>query len=151
MTAETELILPKGSLAVFVDDTGHEALVRGHPVYGFGGCPVMSENIERTIRYPWREVRKRVKGSADTPLHANSFSGTARREDIEAVAGFFRAQPFARLGAIISINTKLAPELGPAPTIAKVLQKRVVEIARWTSFKEVRIIFQSSDGADALI
>jgi hypothetical protein len=86
MTAETNLILPEGCLVVFVDDTGHETLVRGHPVYGLGGCAVMSENLDRIIRYPWREVRKQVTGLPDAPLHANTFSGVARREDIEAVA-----------------------------------------------------------------
>jgi hypothetical protein len=84
-------------------------------------------------------------------LHASSFSRAARREDIEAVANFFLVQPFARLGAIISVNTQLSPELGPAPTIAKVLQKRVVEIAQWTPFKAVTIIFESSERADPLI
>jgi hypothetical protein len=32
------LTIADQSLVVFVDDTGHEALVPGHPVYGLGGC-----------------------------------------------------------------------------------------------------------------
>jgi hypothetical protein len=39
MTAYLSLALPDGSLVVFVDDTGHEALVPGQPVYGLGGAP----------------------------------------------------------------------------------------------------------------
>jgi hypothetical protein len=35
---DVELHLPETSLVVFVDDTGHERLVEGHPVYGLGGC-----------------------------------------------------------------------------------------------------------------
>jgi hypothetical protein len=104
-----------------------------------GGCAVMAEHLDRIIRQPWNEIRKIVTGSTGGSLHANTFSRTARREDIEAVAGFFHAQPFARFGAIIS--EQLPQELGPVPAIAKVLQKRVVEIAQLTSFKEVRIIF----------
>jgi hypothetical protein len=53
---------------VFVDDTGHEALVSGHPVYGLGGCAVMAGDLDRLIRHPWHEVRRKVTGSADTPL-----------------------------------------------------------------------------------
>jgi hypothetical protein len=151
MTDETQLILPPECLVAFVDDTGHEALVPGHPVYGLGGCAVMEHDLERVIRQPWREVRRAVTGSPDTPLHASTFSQSASRQDIEAVAEFFCRQPFARLGAIISISTTLLQELGPVRTIAKTLQNRVVEIAQWTRFSNLKIIFESSDRADPLI
>lgn len=49
-----ELKLPNDCLAVFVDDTGHEALVAGHPVYGLGGCAVLAQDLESVIRSPWR-------------------------------------------------------------------------------------------------
>src|SRR5439155_9854091 len=52
-----ELKLPEKSLVVFVDDTGHEALVKGHPVYGLGGCAVMADDLERVVRRPWHEAR----------------------------------------------------------------------------------------------
>jgi hypothetical protein len=35
------LAIANPSLIVFVDDTGHEALVPGHPVYGLGGWAIM--------------------------------------------------------------------------------------------------------------
>jgi hypothetical protein len=56
-----------------------------------------------------------------------------------------------RFGAVVSVNARLAPGLGPLRTIAKVLQMRIAEIARWTQFKEVHIIFESSKRADSLI
>jgi hypothetical protein len=151
MSEDSHLILPPGCLAAFTDDTGHEALVPDHPVYGLGGCAVMGRDIDRVIRQPWRKVRRAVTGSPDTPLHASEFSQTARRRDIEVVAEFFQQQPFARFGAIISVNTKLAQELGPVRTIAKTLQNRLVDIARWTTFKGLKVIFEASDRADPLI
>jgi hypothetical protein len=151
MAAETNLILPERCLAVFVDDTGHEALIPGHPVYGLGGCAALGRDFDRIIRLPWREIRRRVTGSPDTPLHANSFAGFATPENIAAVAEFFRVQPFARFGAIISTETSLADELGPVPTIAKVLQARIADIARWTAFDSLAVIFESSQRADRLI
>src|SRR5262249_12376868 len=145
MTNESALILAPGCLVVFVDDTGHEALVPGHPVYGIGGCAVMADALEPVIRQPWRHVGRAVTGSPDAPLTASTFSQSASREDIEAVAQFFREQPFARLGAVISISTTLLREAGPVPTIARTLQNRVVEIARWTRFSDLKIIFELSD------
>jgi hypothetical protein len=148
---ETKLALSDPCLAVFADDTGHEALIAGHPVYGLGGCAVLARDLDQVIRAPWREVRRRVTGSPDTPLHANAFAGFATPENIAAVAEFFHVHPFARFGAIISTDTALADELGPVPTIAKVLQARIADIARWTDFDSLAVIFESSQRADRLI
>lgn len=145
------LILPDRSLAVFVDDTGHEELVKGHPVYGLGGCAVIAADLDRIIRLPWREVRRYVTGSPDTPLHAADFGQTATQAQIEVVERFFRSQPFARFGATISTDTKLTDEMGAVPTIATVLQRRIIDIAKWTPFSEIHVIFESSDRADELI
>lgn len=49
MTSPEQLILQDRCLAVFVDDTGHEALVKDHPVYGLGGCAAMGRDIDRII------------------------------------------------------------------------------------------------------
>jgi hypothetical protein len=148
--AETDLVLPDRCLAVFVDDTGHEALAAGHQVYGLGGCAALARDLDRVIRSPWREIRRRVTSSPDTPLHANAFAGFATPENILAVAEFFRVNPFARLGAIISTDTALADALLPVPTMARVLQARIADIARWTEFDSVAIIFEASERADRL-
>ena len=151
MSAETDLVLADRCLAVFVDDTGHEALVAGHPVYGLGGCAALARDLDRVIRSPWREIRRRVTGSPDTPLHANAFAGFATPDNIAAIAEFFRVNPFARLGAIISIDTALPNGLGPVPTMARVLQARIADIARWTAFDSLAVIFEASERADRLI
>jgi hypothetical protein len=142
------LTIADQSLVVFVDDTGHEALVSGHPVYGLGGCAVMAGNLDRLIRHPWHEVRRKVTGSADTPLHAAAFARTATPEQIEAVAAFFRTEPFARIGATVSVATRMIGDLGPVNAIAGVLKNRIVDIAWWTRFSEVNVIFEASERAD---
>ena len=81
-------------LAVFVDDTGHEALVREQPVYGLGGCAALGRDIERLIHQPWKELRRRVAGSCDAPLHANKFPRIAKDGDVEAVASFSALSDF---------------------------------------------------------
>jgi hypothetical protein len=151
MPAETPLTLPDDCLAVFVDDTGHEALLKDHPVYGLGGCAALACDLDRTIRDPWREIRRLVTGSDAAPLHANTFPSIASHDDILRVAKFFRSNPFARLGAIVSFKTELAPNLSSVPTIALVLQQRIREIACWTEFGSVAVIFESSERADRLV
>lgn len=64
---------------------------------------------------------------------------------------FFKTQPFFRFGAIISTTTILVEEFGSVQTIAITLQNRIVDIIKWTTCKEVRVIFESSDRANYLI
>ncbi|WP_314963865.1 hypothetical protein [Bradyrhizobium cosmicum] len=47
----------------------------------------MAGDLDRLIRHPWHEVRRKVTGAPDTPLHA---------------AAFFRTEPFARIGATVT-------------------------------------------------
>jgi hypothetical protein len=145
------LILPDRCLAVFVDDTGHEALVRGHPVYGLGGCAVLGRDLVPLIWQPWKAIRVRITGSSDTPLHASDFGSIATKSDMEAVSAFFRSQAFARFGAIISTETKLADELSLMQTMKEVLVKRINDLVEPTLCKEVKVIFESSQRADPLI
>lgn len=145
-----ELMLPHECLAVFVDDTGHEDF-DGQPVYGLGGCGVMATNLDRVIQEPWREVRKKITGSQDTPLHAATFARTASKEQMEIIGEFFRRHPFFRLGAVVSTKTTFVSEAAPMSSIAGVLKSRIVDIARWTAFKELKVIFEASERADKRI
>jgi hypothetical protein len=64
---------------------------------------------------------------------------------------FFARTHFPDLAPSFRSTRILVAGLGPLQTIAKVLQLRIVEIARWTPFREVHIIFESSQRADPLI
>jgi hypothetical protein len=150
-TSAENLILADRCLAVFVDDTGHEALAPGHLVYGLGGCAVLGRDLVRLIWEPWKRIRQLVTGSPDNPLHASEFPKIATSSHMEAVAEFFRVQPFARFGAIISINTKLSDELSLMRTIKGVLQERVNDILQTILCREVKVIFEASERANKLI
>jgi Protein of unknown function (DUF3800) len=149
MTNYEPLFVQDRCLAAFVDDTGHEALVKGHPIYGLGGCATLGRDLERIVTRPWREVRRRVTGSPDTPLHANTFPSIAKPGDIQFAADFFR-QPFWRFGAIFTEKTKLA-DLSLLQSMRMVLEKRLQQIVEGTLCKEVKVIFESSERADKLI
>ncbi|MCK1711260.1 MULTISPECIES: hypothetical protein [unclassified Bradyrhizobium] len=75
------LSVPDRSLLVFVDDTGHESLASGHSIYGLGGCAVLAAQLERVSYQPWHEVRRRVRRSADRPLHAAALGHSPRSEE----------------------------------------------------------------------
>jgi hypothetical protein len=138
-------------LAVFVDDTGHEELAKTHQVYGLGGCAALGRDIERLIHRPWKELRRRITGSPDAPLHAHEFPTIARPNDFEAVAQFFRAHTFWRFGAVFTTETTLLPEITRLQTTKGVLERRIDDIVQMTLCKEVKIVFESSERMDARI
>jgi hypothetical protein len=115
------------------------------------GCAVLAQDLDTVVRRPWQEIRRKVTGSSDTPLHAAAFARTATPEQINAVAELFGSQPFARLGATVTVKTRMTGHLSPIGTIAGVLKNRIVDIAKWTPFAEVNIVFESSDRADRQI
>jgi hypothetical protein len=138
------------SLALFVDDTGHEAF-NGQPFYGLGGCAALGRDIDHIIFRPWRELRRQVTGSPDTHLHASKFRNIAKPGDVEAIASFFRTQPFYRFGAVVTRKTRFTPELSVMKTLASALELRFNEIVAKTLCKRVYIVFESSQRADGLI
>jgi hypothetical protein len=147
---QPKLELQTRCLAVFVDDTGHEALVKDQPFYGLGGCAALGRDFERLITQPWKEVRRVVKGSSDSRLHANKFGKKATTEDYEVVANFFRA-PFWRFGAVLTTETTRPPEIDLMQMMKIVLQKRIDDIVQMTLCKHVSVVFESSQRADSLV
>ena len=147
----TNLTLPEGCLAFFLDDTGHEAMPSGHPVYGLGGCAVMANDLDKDIRLPWRAIRASVTGSADRPLHAHQFGRIATKEQMQSVADFFHRQRFARIGAIVSKESKYDGAYQHADIVAAVLKGRILEILKWTLASSVAVIFEASDRANRTI
>ena len=138
-----ELILSADSLAVFVDDTGDELLQDPfQKVFGLGGCAVMGSNLDKVIRQPWREVRREIAGSPDKPLHATDVHPSS--EQIETISSFFKTQPFARFGAICSVETDLDRDLAPLIVTVETLKRRILEILKWQPFRSVEIVFEHS-------
>ena len=64
---------------------------------------------------------------------------------------FFRTQPFARIGAIISTKATRDGNIAPVAAIAGVLKNRIVDIAKWTPFSELHVIFEASGRAERLM
>jgi hypothetical protein len=78
------LVVPNKCLVFYIDDTGHETLALGHPVYGLGGCAALGRDLDRLILQPWRSVREIITGSPDTRLHASTFHTIVDGTDVAA-------------------------------------------------------------------
>lgn len=140
-----KLELSETCLAVFVDDTGDELLSDPfQKVFGLGGCAVMAPQLDTILREPWKDVREVVAGNREARLHATDIIEPTP-EQLTAIGGFFRSQPFARFGAICSVQTNLDEDVSPLVAVARMLDNRIVDILRWQPFGSVEIIFEHSE------
>jgi len=99
--------------------------------------------LDAVVREPWKDVRRAVAGSPDARLHATDITSPTP-DQLNAIAGFFRSQPFSRFGAICSVETTLDKDNRPLAAVARALGNRVADIAKWQPFGSVAIIFEHS-------
>lgn len=138
-------------LILFIDDTGHEKLADKHPVYGLGGCAVLASDLDRAINAPWGAVREQVTGFSDAPLHASSFSLSPTKEQISAVAAFFKQPTFMRFAAVASTTTQLPAEIELIDVVLHILGRRIQELAERVPLSSAAVIFEHSQRAKNLI
>lgn len=145
------LTVPPDCLCVFLDDTGHELLAPGHDYYGLGGCAVIAEDMNRLIDAPWRAVRKIVARDENAPLRAAGFSRLHTKEHLDAVATFFRKRPFMRVAAGATRVSSFPPEYPIMRAVLDSMKQRILDVAKWTQFRSIAVIFEASDRANHLV
>jgi len=68
-------------LLVYIYETGHELFAdEKYPVFGMGGCAILSQTCHRLLDDPWRRMKKGVFGIEDRPLHASEILRSATPE-----------------------------------------------------------------------
>jgi hypothetical protein len=145
------LHLPPDCLLVCVDDTGHEELAPGHVFYGLGGCAALMAHYPDLIDRPWRTVRQAILGDGNAPLHATKFGHMASPADFEVVTKFFSEQQFFRFAAAGSAKTSIPDDMDLAPCVIEMLKRRFVDVARYSPFSSVAIIFEENPRSKSLI
>ena len=51
--------VPPSSLVVWIDETGEELFSDpSYPLFGLGGCAVLSRDYGRLVAEPWRQVKR---------------------------------------------------------------------------------------------
>ena len=83
-------------LLFFIDETGHEDFADPkYPVFGLGGCAVMSSGADISVNDAWRSMKAEFFGGANIPLHANELDNPTPQQ-LAALSRFFTDQKFAR-------------------------------------------------------
>lgn len=147
----TTLHLPPTCFVAFVDETGHEWLRdKKHPVYGLGGCGVLARDLTSCLEDPWRRVRRAVSGSEEQALHAAALRSPTAAQ-IAAIAGFFQGGSFCRFAAVCNDRTLFPDGFPPVRAVAGCLKQRIVDVARWTTFTEIAVVFEHASRTTRLL
>src|SRR3954453_13606754 len=73
-TTELSEPIPPANLLIFLDDTGDENYSdKRHPVFGIGGCAIVSDEYFRRTQKPWNLLKERVVGLGGKPFQAVDF------------------------------------------------------------------------------
>jgi hypothetical protein len=91
-------------------------------------------------------VRAAISGDPDQPLHASDLSGAASQ-----VAAFFQQNHFMRFGAAGSMATTHPDDIPFMRIIVETLKHRVVDVAKYSPFRSMAVIFENNERANALI
>jgi hypothetical protein len=137
----------------FVDETGHETFADPRfPVFGIGGCAVMSSAADAEINTPWRDLKAKHFGGADVPLHAADLRAPTEAQ-LSALAAFFKDRKFARFAVTLSASTKMPEGNTPYDLAAGLLRNRFQDLLSRLSPEpqEVAFLHESSERCDQLV
>lgn len=140
-------------LMFFIDETGHEDLSDpNYPVFGMGGCAVMSRVVDQWVRHPWREMKAAHFGGPDVPLHASELRNPTPAQ-LEALGTFFQTNRFGRFAVTMSSATVFPAGLTPIAAMPHILRKRWQEfLARCPERPdEIALLHEASERGDPLL
>lgn len=146
------LPLTPNMLLVFVDETGIEDYSDpNNPTFGRGGCAVLGGEYKKTIKRPWRRLKREKLGGAIKPFHATEFElSKPTRIQITAINRFLR-QPFWRFAVMSDGRTELPPGVDGHRAVSLITVKFVSKVVATLDVNAVALVFEASDRGDALV
>ena len=151
--AAPRLQVGSACLMFFIDETGHETFAdNNYPVFGLGGCAIISSSANAIVAQPWRAMKAAHFGGENVPLHANELHNPTS-DQLDALSMFFREQRFARFAVTISHSAVLPAGTTPLEMVAGAMMNRFTDLLRRISPEpnEVAFLHEASDRLDRLI
>lgn len=145
-TDQGRIILEEDTLVVALDDTGHEDMLpQNGGCFGIAGCAFMARDYYRLIDGPWTYMLQNFFPDVKRPLHAAKHLRNPSAAQLGALCHFFTKFQFFRLAAIASLNTSNPDGYNYIQVVGATLLERLKEIAQYTPFRRVYVIFEASE------
>jgi hypothetical protein len=150
---DSQLHVGPTCLIFFIDETGHETFADPrYPIFGIGGCAVLSSLADAEINTPWGEMKAAHFGGANAPLHAADLRAPTEGQ-LSALAAFFKNRKFARFAVTLSASTKIPAGKAPYDVAAGLLRNRFQDLLSRLSPEpqEVAFLHESASRCDHLV
>jgi hypothetical protein len=146
----TKLQFLHDTMMIFLDETGDEQYSDPkHPVFGIGGCALISDEYGRRIFDPWNRLKRDVLGLAGKPFHAVDFEHSkptpARRRAQIAAINLFLTRGFYRLAVTTDINTQRPEGFDGHETVSTVVHELIQRLIARHSSPRCMVFFEHSE------
>jgi len=144
--------LTRDTLLIFLDETGDEQYSDPkHPVFGIGGCAIISNDYVRRIQKPWNRLKSTVLGLKDQPFHAVDFEYSRPTMQKITAINAFMAKEFYRIAVTTDINTKRPEGYDGHETVSTVVFEYIRRLITRHSARRCMIFFERSERGDRFL
>jgi Protein of unknown function (DUF3800) len=144
--------VPSHCLLVFLDETGNEQYSDPrHPVFGIGGCSIISDDYARCIEKPWNTLKRDVLGLAGAAFHAVDFEQSRPTPRQISAISTILTRDFYRLAVTTDINTKRPDGFDGHETVSTVIFDYIRRLIGRHSVRKCMVFFEQSDRGDRLL
>lgn len=140
------------TLMIFLDETGNPKFDPKNPVFGIGGCAILSNNYKKYLDKPFKKIKKEIAFLGNriqkSVLHAADLNldskNPAHLRCINSINRFF-LNPFYRFARLIEETAILSKGLEVTELIAISIIGDILKFIDLTNPKSILIIYENSD------
>ncbi len=144
--------ITRATLMIFLDETGDEQYTDpNHPVFGIGGCAVMSDDYVRRVQKPWNLLKRDALGLVAQPFHAVDFERSRPTMEKILAINMFLMRGFHRIAVTTDRHTERPKGYDGHESVSTILFEYTRRLLRTYSTRRCVIIFEHSDRANKLL
>jgi len=120
-----------------------------YPLFGFGGCGIVTGALYDIIEAPWRQLKRRHFPQQKGAIHASRL-GRISQKRLSGLQGFFEGGRFFRLAVLAKTSTANRTRLNNHELVTKFLLETVSNMLP-RQVSEAAIVFETSAHGDSLV
>lgn len=129
---------------IFIDDTGNVDLSDNkYPLFGLGGCLILSDKYNKEIVKPWLELKDSEFNGSTNPLHATDLKPSDKQK--AALNRFFRTRKFKRFACVYDKNTTLINVSSIFNAMVGCLRSHITALLKFINYDSIIFIIEDSD------
>jgi hypothetical protein len=143
---------PSDILMIFLDETGDEQYSDPkHPVFGIGGCALISDEYVPRIFAPWNRLKQSTLGLAGKSFHAVDFERSKPTPEQITAINLFLTRGFYRLAVTTDINTRRPEGYDGHETVSTIIHNLIRRLIARHSSPRCMVLLEHSERTSKLL